>query len=102
MKLSTLVDATTLSERIRASDTLVVDCRFDLADPPRASRDHAQGHIPGAIYASLDDDLSDLSKTGLGRHPLPDAAAFSATPVAFIAAVRAFTTFSNVSFSWAA
>ena len=79
MKLSTLVDAPTLAARIRAGDVLVVDCRFELADPRRAARDHAQGHIPGAVYASLDDDLSDLSKTGLGRHPLPDAVAFSAT-----------------------
>jgi thiosulfate/3-mercaptopyruvate sulfurtransferase len=79
MKLSTLVDAPTLAARIRAGDVLVVDCRFELADPGRAARDHARGHIPGAVYASLDDDLSDLSKTGLGRHPLPDAAAFSAT-----------------------
>jgi thiosulfate/3-mercaptopyruvate sulfurtransferase len=79
MKLLTLIDAQALSARIRSGDVLVVDCRFELADPRRAARDHAQGHIPGAVYASLDDDLSDLSKTGLGRHPLPDAAAFSAT-----------------------
>ena len=79
MKLSTLIDAPTLSARIGAGDVLVVDCRFELADPRRAARDHAQGHIPGAVYASLDDDLSDLSITGLGRHPLPDAAAFSVT-----------------------
>jgi thiosulfate/3-mercaptopyruvate sulfurtransferase len=79
MSLSTLIDAQTLARRIRAGDTLVVDCRFELADPKRAARDHAQGHIPGAVYASLDADLSDLSKSPLlGRHPLPDAFAFSA------------------------
>ncbi|HEY7872688.1 MAG TPA: sulfurtransferase [Rudaea sp.] len=79
MSLSTLIDAQTLARRIRAGDTLVVDCRFELADPKRAARDHAQGHIPGAVYASLDADLSDLSKSPLlGRHPLPEASAFSA------------------------
>jgi thiosulfate/3-mercaptopyruvate sulfurtransferase len=57
---------------------LVVDCRFDLADPARAARDYAQAHIPGAAYADLNQDLSDLSKHGLGRHPLPEARAFSA------------------------
>ena len=77
MKLSTLIDAQTLSARIRAGGLLVVDCRFELADPLAGRHAHARGHIPGAVYASLDDDLSDLSKTGLGRHPLPDAAAFS-------------------------
>ncbi|MHB8447578.1 MAG: sulfurtransferase [Rudaea sp.] len=80
MKLSTLIDANALSARIRLGDTLVVDCRFELADPQSGARDYAQGHIPGALYASLDTDLSDLSKSPqLGRHPLPDAAAFAAT-----------------------
>lgn len=78
MSLSTLIDAKALAERIHAGKTLVVDCRFELADAQAGKRAHAQGHIPGAVYASLDDDLSDLSNPGLGRHPLPDAAGFSA------------------------
>lgn len=77
MTLQTLVDAATLAELIRHDDVLVVDCRFDLADPAAAARAYAQGHIPSAVYADLNRDLSDLSKPGLGRHPLPDAAAFS-------------------------
>ena len=35
------------------------------------------GHLPGAQYADLDHDLSDLGKTGLGRHPLPDSQTFA-------------------------
>ncbi len=58
---------------------LIVDCRFVLADPGKGERDFLQAHIPGAVYASLDRDLSDLSRRGLGRHPLPEAAAFSRT-----------------------
>jgi thiosulfate/3-mercaptopyruvate sulfurtransferase len=75
-----LIDATTLS-RLDPAGLLQVDCRFDLADPVRGCREYLQGHLPGAVYASLDDDLSDLGKkaTGLGRHPLPDAADFSRT-----------------------
>jgi thiosulfate/3-mercaptopyruvate sulfurtransferase len=57
---------------------LVIDCRFDLADPARGERDWLAAHVPGAVFAHLDHDLSDLSKRGLGRHPLPDEAAFSA------------------------
>ena len=79
MNLSTLIDAQILSTRIRTGDVLVVDCRFELADPAAGARAYAQGHIPGAVYASLDHDLSDLSKQGLSRHPLPDATAFSAS-----------------------
>ena len=79
MSFSTLIDAQTLSVRIRAGDVLVVDCRFELSDPLAGARSYAQGHIPGAVYASLDADLSDLSKSPqLGRHPLPEASAFSA------------------------
>lgn len=63
------------------ADVLIVDCRKELADPHKGARDYAAGHIPGAVYADLDTDLSDLSLQGqgLGRHPLPSAAAFSAT-----------------------
>lgn len=61
------------------SAVLVVDCRKDLGDPAKGRRDYALGHIPGAVYADLDTDLSDLSRQslGLGRHPLPSSAAFS-------------------------
>ncbi len=78
MNPQTLIGANDLSALRREADVLVVDCRSDLADPARGARDYAQGHIPGAVYADLNGDLSDLSKHGLGRHPLPDARAFSA------------------------
>ena len=78
MILRTLVDATTLAELIRDGDVLVVDCRFELADTAAGASAYAQGHIPGAVYADLNRDLSDLTKAGLGRHPMPDATAFSA------------------------
>ncbi|WP_430389145.1 sulfurtransferase [Dyella sp. 20L07] len=67
---------------------LIVDCRFELMAPSngerdvaKGERDYRDGHIPGAVYASLDSDLSDLSRQaeGLGRHPLPLASAFSAS-----------------------
>jgi thiosulfate/3-mercaptopyruvate sulfurtransferase len=79
MKLHTLIDATALNDLIGRADVLIVDCRFDIADALRGRLDHAQGHIPGAVYADLDRDLSDLSKPALGRHPLPDASRFAQT-----------------------
>ena len=70
--LTTLIDAESLA-RLAPHDVLIVDCRFDLADPGKGEREYLDGHIPGAVYASLDRDLSDLSRQteGLGRHPLP-------------------------------
>ncbi len=56
-----------------------VDCRFDLADPARARAGYRAGHIPGASYLDLDDDLSDMRDApARGRHPLPTAEAFAA------------------------
>jgi thiosulfate/3-mercaptopyruvate sulfurtransferase len=70
--LTTLTDAESLA-RLAPHNVLIIDCRFDLADPAIGEREYLDGHIPGAVYASLDRDLSDLSRQaeGLGRHPLP-------------------------------
>ena len=73
-----LIDAKTLAA-LTPGAVLIVDCRFALSDPGKGGRDFLEAHIPGAVYASLDRDLSDLSKQGLGRHPLPDVAAFAQT-----------------------
>ncbi|MER2023582.1 MAG: sulfurtransferase [Stenotrophomonas sp.] len=62
-----------------AAPTLrVVDARFSLADPQSGAALYAQGHLPGALYADLNRDLSDPGCTGHGRHPLPDSDAFAA------------------------
>jgi thiosulfate/3-mercaptopyruvate sulfurtransferase len=76
---TTLIDATELAAW-PPRDLLIVDCRFDLADPAKGGRDYLDGHIPGAVFASLDHDLSDMSRQaeGLGRHPLPLEDAFNA------------------------
>ncbi len=72
MSLPPLVSVRELAGRIGAGNVRVVDCRFDLADPGKGEREWLAGHIPGAAYAHLDRDLSDLSRVGEGRHPLPD------------------------------
>lgn len=35
------------------------------------------GHVPGATFLDVDEDLSDLSIPAAGRHPLPSAARFA-------------------------
>ncbi len=58
----------------------VVDCRFSLADTERGRRAYREAHIPGAVYAHLDDDLSGLIVPGVtGRHPLPDGETLAQT-----------------------
>lgn len=48
----------------------VLDVRWELTRPDGRA-DHERGHVPGAVYVSLDDDLTDHAVTGRGRHPLP-------------------------------
>ena len=80
MTATTLISAAELMALRSSGRTLVVlDCRFDLADPQAGARAFAVGHVDGARYAHLDHDLAG-SKTGSnGRHPLPDRDAFAAT-----------------------
>ncbi|GAB2501356.1 sulfurtransferase [Pseudoxanthomonas sangjuensis] len=46
-------------------------------DGPNPALLYAQSHLPGAQYADLNLDLSDLNKAGQGRHPLPDDEVFA-------------------------
>jgi thiosulfate/3-mercaptopyruvate sulfurtransferase len=50
---------------------VVVDCRYDLKDHGWGRAEYGAGHIPGALYASLSDDLSAPPSGANGRHPLP-------------------------------
>ena len=75
---TTLVQAETLAIALGRSDLVVVDCRFALANPTGGQSAYLVGHIPGAVYAHLDQDLSDHRKRGQGRHPWPESADFTA------------------------
>jgi thiosulfate/3-mercaptopyruvate sulfurtransferase len=54
----------------------IVDCRFDLAQPDWGEAQYRANHIPGAVYAHLDRDLSGPKTGRNGRHPLPDVNQF--------------------------
>jgi thiosulfate/3-mercaptopyruvate sulfurtransferase len=55
----------------------VFDCRHELRNPDYGRQAYARGHLPGALFLHLDDDLSGPMNGHNGRHPLPDIAAFS-------------------------
>lgn len=55
-----------------------VDCRWELGSPERGRELYLAGHIPGASFLDVDADLSDLSVSNAGRHPLPSAERFAA------------------------
>jgi thiosulfate/3-mercaptopyruvate sulfurtransferase len=56
----------------------VFDCRHDLARPEWGELQYQEAHIPGAVFAHLDRDLSSKREGRGGRHPLPYPGAFIA------------------------
>jgi len=73
-----LLAAQSLRTLLGSPHLLVVDCRHDLFKPAFGRAAHAAGHIPGAVFASLDEDLSAPKRADTGRHPLPAAEDFAA------------------------
>lgn len=73
-----LITAKDLSALLAGDEPVaVLDVRWQLSEPD--GRDaYARGHIPGAVYVSLEDELSDHTVTGRGRHPLPSGHAVEA------------------------
>ena len=58
---------------------IVVDLRWYLGKPGAGRAAYLEGHLPGAIFLDLDDDLAAPDGYGApGRHPLPEPAAFAA------------------------
>jgi thiosulfate/3-mercaptopyruvate sulfurtransferase len=68
---NTLISPAEVAPHLAHEDWVIVDCRFDLADPPKGERLYLESHIPGARYAHLDRDLSGEKTGSNGRHPLP-------------------------------
>jgi thiosulfate/3-mercaptopyruvate sulfurtransferase len=72
---TTLVSTDLLASHL--SDWAVIDCRFDLQNEDWGREQYRRAHVPGAVYVSLNDDLS-APRTGMnGRHPLPSIEALA-------------------------
>ena len=65
-------------ELARHPEWRVFDCRHDLANPAAGEQLYHVAHLPGALHAHLDRDLSAAKNGSNGRHPLPEARAFIA------------------------
>jgi thiosulfate/3-mercaptopyruvate sulfurtransferase len=71
---STLVSAAELASHLE--QWRIFDCRHDLAKPELGEEQYRQSHIPGALFAHLDRDLSARKSGTNGRHPLPQPEVF--------------------------
>ncbi len=77
MTKNILFSAQELHTAQQNKECIVVDCRFVLDDRDAGYEDYLESHIPGAVYAHLDDDLAGPLSRSNGRHPLPDADKFA-------------------------
>jgi thiosulfate/3-mercaptopyruvate sulfurtransferase len=70
-----LIDVVELTELLRSAEVTLLDVRWTLGE--RTGHDtYLAGHLPGAVYVDLDDELASPPGVG-GRHPLPSVAVFT-------------------------
>src|SRR5690606_34378616 len=73
MPVAQLLNPEQLAARLQDAKLLLLDCRFALDDPKQGRRSYQQGHIPGARFVDLEEDLSGPVIAGqTSRHPLPE------------------------------
>jgi len=83
MAFETLISVKDLQTLLASGrDVLLLDCEFELGAPDKGPAIYAEGHLPGARHAHLDNDLASPPDGTNGRHPLP-------APVALAAWLRA-------------
>lgn len=78
MKAEWLLSPKDLAAHLADPEWVVFDVRHDLGNVARGRREYHAGHIPGAYFLHLDEDLSGKKTGSNGRHPLPELAAFAA------------------------
>jgi thiosulfate/3-mercaptopyruvate sulfurtransferase len=78
MTWRTLVVAEELAGRLADPRVRIFDCRFDLMQPQAGGERYRASHLPGAVFADLNRDLSIPASSASGRHPLPDPQVFAA------------------------
>lgn len=80
MTYTTLISTSELNDHLAADNWVIVDCRFHLLQPDKGYEEYLASHIPGAVYAHMDHDLSSPVIPGKsGRHPLPEPEKAAAT-----------------------
>ncbi len=77
MKFTTIVLPEELHARLRDPQLVIVDCRHSLADFALGRQLYDESHLPGAFFASIEDDLAGAKTGKNGRHPLPDPQDFA-------------------------
>ena len=76
MAYTLLIEPSELKVSLGDPDWVIIDCRFQLSNTEAGRTAYLEGHIPGAYYAHLDEDLSGKVEKGkTGRHMVASAMA---------------------------
>jgi thiosulfate/3-mercaptopyruvate sulfurtransferase len=76
-RFSTLISPEELQQHLAAPELRIVDCRASLQDRDAGRQAYRAAHLPGALFADLEQDLSGPIVPGVtGRHPLPSIPTF--------------------------
>lgn len=68
----TVISAIEFAKGLSERDVVLVDCRYALGKPGWGRASYLDKHLPGAVYADLEQDLSGpVAADSTGRHPLP-------------------------------
>ena len=78
MTYTTLISTDALASHL-GDGWVIVDCRYDLQNESWGHDQYRAAHIPGAVYASLGEDLAAPRTGSNGRHPLPSVEALAHT-----------------------
>ena len=76
---SPLITTAELAKHLADPHWIIVDSRHDLLNATYGREAYAAWHLPGAIFLSIDDDLSTAKNGRNGRHPWPSVDVFTAT-----------------------
>ena len=81
-KFTTLIEPAALAAHVDDPAWVIVDCRHDLANLAAGRAAYAAGHLPHALFADIETELSGAKRgpdgAFRGRHPLPGKDAFIA------------------------
>lgn len=75
-RFGSIVSADWLADNLEQPDVKIVDLRWYLGEPVKGRKEYEAGHIPGAVFIDLDEDIS--APQGAGRHPIPSREQFEA------------------------
>ena len=78
MAYTTLVSTQQLATHLDDPTWVILDSQHDLMNRAFGRDAYTTGHVPGARFISIDDDLADHAGKGHVRHPLPSPAALGA------------------------